>query len=151
MSSDISLTTCPVFSGIISLFSSATATFHAPSDPSGIYGMCHEQIWATESWWQGLACYDCVFVNTHPELDDMRGLDVVCILAFFSFTYCNKLYPCALVHWYSIIGEDHDEDTGMWIVSPNMVDGSPGVSIIHLDTIFHAAHLLPSFGQVHLA
>jgi len=39
----------------------------------------------------------------------------------------------------------------MWMVSPNMVDGSHGVSIIHLDTIFHAMHLLPSFGQAHLA
>jgi len=81
----------------------------------------------------------------------MRGLDVVRVLAFFSFTHRNKLYPCALVHWYSIIGDDPDEDTGMWMVSPDMVEGSPEVSIIHLDTIFRAAHLLPSFGQAHLA
>jgi len=76
----------------------------------------------------------------------MRGLDVVRILAFLSFTYHNKLYPCALVRWYSVIGEDFDEDTGMWMVMPDL----DNVSVIHVDTIFRAAHLLPIFGQAYL-
>ena len=116
-SSDVSLSACPVFSGAISLFASATASFHAPSDPSGIRGICHEQIRAIDSWWRGPARYDCALVTTRPELDGMCGLDVVRVLAFLSFIYCSKLYPCALVCWYSVVGEDYDEDTGMWIVT----------------------------------
>ncbi len=54
-SSDVSLSACPVFSGTLSLFSSATEFFYAPSDPSGIGGMRHEQIRATDSWWRGAA------------------------------------------------------------------------------------------------
>ena len=49
-SSDVSLSACPAFLGAISLFSSATASFYAPSDPSGIRGIRREQIRATDSW-----------------------------------------------------------------------------------------------------
>ena len=54
-SSDVSLSACPVFSGAISLFASATASFHAPSDPSGIRGIRREQIRAIDSWRHGPA------------------------------------------------------------------------------------------------
>jgi hypothetical protein len=145
-SSDVSLDACPVFLGVISLFSSATASFYAPSDPSGIRGICREQIRATDSWRGGPARYDCAFVNTHPELAGLRGLDVVRVLAFLSFTYHNKLYGCALVRWYSVIGEDYDEDTGMWMLTPDL----DNVSIIHVDTILRAGHLLPIFGHAYL-
>ena len=76
----------------------------------------------------------------------MHGLDVVHVLAFFSFTYRNKLYPCALVHWYLAIGEDCDEDTGMWMVTPDINN----MSVIHVDMIFRTAHLLPNFGHAYL-
>ncbi len=145
-SSDVSLSACPVFSGAISLFASATASFHAPSDPSGIRGIRREQIRAIDSWRRGPARYDCALVTTRPELDGMCGLDVVRVLAFLSFIYCSKLYPCALVCWYSVVGEDYDEDTGMWMVTPDI----DNVSVIHVDTIFRAAHLLPIFGHAYL-
>jgi hypothetical protein len=145
-SSDVSLSACPVFSGAISLFSSATASFYAPSDPSGIRGIRREQIRATDTWQHGPARYDCAFVSTRPDLDGMRGLEVVRVLALLSFTYRNKLYPSALVRWYSNIGDDYDEDTGMWMVTPDINN----LSIIHVDTVFHAAHLLPIFGHAYL-
>ena len=54
---------------------------------------------------------------------------------FFSFTHDNVEYPCALVHWFSHVG-DSDNCTGMWVVEPDTYDdGRPFTSIIHLDTI----------------
>ena len=72
--------------------------------------MHHEHIQATPSWWQGPACYDCVFVNSHSELEGMRGMDVVRILLLFSFSFKGITYPCAFICWFSIIDEEHDED-----------------------------------------
>lgn len=139
---------CPVLTGKISVFSSASATFYAPSDPSGITGMRREHIRAVPSWRRGPGRYDCVFINTHPELEGMRGLDVARVLLLFSFVFNNKIYPCALVHWFSLIHKERDEDTGMWMVRPDMAgDDSPAISVIHLDCIFRAAHLFPIFGQ----
>lgn len=144
-SSDVSLNACPTFSGDISVFPSAAATYYAPSDPSGVGGMRREHIRATSSWRQGPARYDCAFVNSRPQLEGMRGLDVVRILLFFSFEFKAVTYPCALVHWFSLVEEERDEDTGMWMIQPEVADGSPVVSVIHLDCIFRAAHLLPIF------
>jgi hypothetical protein len=146
-SSDVALSACPAFSGLISIVPSATISFYAPSDPSRIDGMRREQIQATDSWQGGPARHDCVLVNSRPNLDGMRGLDVARILAFFSFTHLNKVYPCALVHWYTVIGDACNENTGMWMVKPDMDNNAPVISIIHVDTIFRAAHLLPIFGR----
>jgi hypothetical protein len=78
----------------------------------------------------------------------MHGLDVIRVLLFFSFTFNDVTYPCALVCWFSLVGEECDEDTGMWVVQPEVTDGSsPVISIVHLDCIFHAAHLLPIYGN----
>ena len=148
-SSDVSLNACPIFFGKVSVFLSAVATYYAPSDPCGIGGMHREHIRATPSWRRGPARYDCVFVNSRPELEGMRGLDVVRILLLFSFPFKGITYPCALVHWFSIIGEEPDEDTGMWMVRPAATeDGQPEVSVIHLDCVFRAAHLLPIYGDI---
>ena len=146
-STKVSLHACPPFFGMISVFASAVANYHAPSDPCGIRGMHREHIRATPSWRQGPARYDCAFVNSKPELDGMRGLSVVRILLFFSFVFDGKTYPCALVHWFSSVAEECDEDTGMWIVQPEVEDGSPTISVLHLDCIFRAAHLLPIYSN----
>ena len=144
----MSLHACPPFAGMISVFASAAASYYAPSDPSGICGMRREHIRATPLWRQGPARYDCTFVNSKPELDGMRGLSVVRILLFFSFVFNDKTYPCALVRWFSPIGEERDEDTGMWMVQPEVEDdGSPTISVLHLDCIFRATHLLPIYGD----
>jgi hypothetical protein len=78
----------------------------------------------------------------------MRGLDVVRILLFFSLTFKGVTYPCALVHWFQTLEEEPDEDTGMWMVKPGVIDGgSPEISVIHLDCVVRAAHLLPFYGD----
>jgi hypothetical protein len=67
---------------------------------------------------------------------------------FFSFSFEGTLYPCALVHWYVRKDTSPDETTGMWIVEPEKGDdGEILATIIHLDTIVRAAHLLPIFGS----
>jgi hypothetical protein len=145
-STNVSLHACPPFTGVISVFASAAANYYAPSDPSGICGMRKEHIRATPSWRQGPARYDCAFVNSEPELDGINGLSIVRILLFFSFIFNGKTYPCALVRWFSLIAEERDEDTGMWMVQPEVEDnGSPSISVLHIDCILRAAHLLPIY------
>ena len=52
-------------------------------------------------------------------------------------------YPYALIHWFSHVGNKPDEDTGMWLVQPDSnADGSPAMSVIHLDTVVQAVHLI---------
>jgi hypothetical protein len=119
-----------------SVYTSAISMFHAPSDLSGIGGMQLEYIRATSSWQKGPPHYDCVFVNTDPALEGLRGLKVARVCLFFSFKFRNTTYPCALVHWMSQIGDRPNEETGMWVVEPNFnADGSRFVSVIHLDAI----------------
>jgi hypothetical protein len=53
-----------------------------------------------------------------------------------------------LVHWFSHVGDSPDENTGMWVVEPEILEnGTPHPSVIHLDTIFHAAHLIGVYGE----
>jgi hypothetical protein len=90
-------------------------------------------------------------VNSRPELEGMRSWDVVRVLLLFSFSLKGVTYPCALVHWFSTIDEERDEDTGMWMVQPMLTeDGLPDVSVVHLGCIFRAAHLLPIFGDARI-
>lgn len=138
----------PEFCGKISVYSSAVATFYAPSDISGIGGMRSERIRAIDEWRKGPGRYDCVFVNTDPSAQGMRGFDIARVRLFFSFKYEGKIYPCALVHWFSRVGESPDDNTGMWVVQSDVLeDGTYFASVIHLDTIFHAAHLIPIYGE----
>ena len=150
-SSEVPLAECPVFDGKIRVHNSALATFHAPSDPSGIGGMRREYIRAVPSWYKGPPRYDTAFLNRNPDLPGMRGMDVVRIQLLFSFHFGGTSYPCALVRWFATHGDQPDEDTGMWIVEPEVdIEGSPVVSIIHLDCIIRAAHLIGVFGTTPL-
>ena len=105
--------------------------------------MRREHIRAVISWRNAPGRYDTVFVNTDSSADGMRGLDVACVRLFFSFSHDGIEYPCAFVHWFSRVGNSPDDHTGMWVVQPD--DENPP-SIIHLDSIVRAAHLLPVFG-----
>ena len=131
----------------IRVFYSATATFRAPSDPSGIRSMRREQIRTAPSWRNGAPRYDCAFVNSGgSEEDPLHGLDVCRIFLFFTFVHKNTLYSCALIQWFSLISNEPDEDTGMWMVKPDIHrDGSRHLTIIHIDAIYRAAHLMPAF------
>ena len=131
--------------GRIHVFNSAVATFYAPSDISGITSMRREHIRATSSWRKGQARYDTVLVNSNPEVEGVRGFEVARVFLFFSFRHENKEYPCALIQWYSHVGSEPEEDTGLWMVEPGTDDaGDPHLAVIHLDSIYRAVHLLPA-------
>jgi hypothetical protein len=131
----------------VSVFHSALATFYAPSDISGMRGMTRECIHARPQWRKGSHRHDTIFVNSDPSLPGMRGLLIAHVMLFFSFQLRDVTWPCALVHWFSADDRLPDEDTGMWIVSPDKdVNGGPVLAVIHVDTILRAAHLLPVFG-----
>jgi hypothetical protein len=145
---DSSLTTdYPLIHSKISVFHSASATFYAPSDDSGIRGMRRERIRSTPSWRNKGPRHDCAFVVEDENLPGMRGLRVVRVKVFFSFTHEGTTYPCALVEWFKTAGRGPDADTGMWKVKPESVGNRRDASVLHLDTFFRSAHLLPVFGS----
>ena len=58
----------------------------------------------------------------------------------------QQVYPCALIQWYSYVGSEPDEDTGLWKTEPNVnANSGPCLGVIHVDAIFCAVHLLPVF------
>ena len=82
-SNSSSISALPTFYGMITIYPSAVATFHAPSDLSGIGGMRREHIRAVNSWRKGPSHYDTIFVNTDPSAEGMRGLNVAHVQPFF--------------------------------------------------------------------
>ena len=61
-------------------------------------------------------------------------------------------YSCALIHWFEATDNKPDEETGMWIVSPEYLeDESPHLAVVHVDCIFRAAHLIPVYGEKFVA
>ncbi|EMD34989.1 hypothetical protein CERSUDRAFT_66835 [Gelatoporia subvermispora B] len=147
VSSEVPLNMCPDFREKVYVYYSAAATYYAPSDPSGTQGMRREHIRTTPSWFGGGYRFDCVFVSLDGFDDSVNGRGVARIKLFMSFKYRRTIYPCALVHWYQVLGDGPDKQTGMWLVQPEYLtsDGSPYLAIIHLDTIERAAHLMPRF------
>jgi hypothetical protein len=78
----------------------------------------------------------------------MRGLDVGRVWLLFSFDFRGITYPCALIRWFSRLGDKPDANTGMWVVEPDSYDdGSPRESVIHLDCILRGAHLIGVYGE----
>ncbi|KAG1844111.1 hypothetical protein C8R48DRAFT_750903 [Suillus tomentosus] len=149
---DIPLAECPLYPGKISVFNSASSRFYAPSDLSGIGGMRVEHIRACPSWRNEYPRNDCVFVNTDSSLPGMQGLEVARVRAFFSFQYQGKVYPCAVIRWFDKVDDAADEDTGMWMVRPGFrANNTPEYAIIHIDTIYRAAHLIPLYGTEFLS
>jgi len=58
------------------------------------------------------------------------------VLLLFSFHYRNVYYPCALVQWFTPIGDEPCKNTGMWKVEPECDEhGDCLVGVIHLDRI----------------
>ena len=133
------------------MYHSAVATFRTPSNPSGPGGMYREAIRSTPQWTRGDIPgprRDCVFVDGgEPGARGMRGLLVARVYLFFKFSFANVEYPCALVHWYTRIGTEPNEPTGLWTVEPEYARGGHyrNMGVIHLDSIIRGAHLLPKF------
>ncbi|KAG1763973.1 hypothetical protein EV702DRAFT_1182667 [Suillus placidus] len=149
---EVPLLEFPHYRGRISVFNSASSTFHAPSDLSGIGGMKREHIRACPLWRNECARNDCVFVITDSNARRMLGMDVARVMAFFSLRQHGRPIPCAVVRWFNRVGNAPDPDTGMWMVKPAFsAQNTPHFAIIHIDTIFRAAHLLPVFGTVPLS
>jgi hypothetical protein len=146
-SADVPLHECPSFVGAISVFHSAVARFYAPSDLCGAGGMYCERIRSNPDWRGEYARYDTVFIETHAELNGMPGMAIGRVQLFFSFKFRAKVHSCALVHWFFPL-DNPDEDTGMWVVRPEFQgNGRRDLSIISLDCVARAAHLLPVYGS----
>lgn len=126
---------------------SATATFFAPSDPSGIGGMHREVIQVAPSWRNSDSRYDCVFVETDQEQHGMRGLHVAQIHLFFSFFFNKKLFSCALIHWFEKMDINPDPLTGMWVVEQDFQGHTPFLEVIHVNSTLYTAHLIPVYGD----
>ncbi|KAI0324376.1 hypothetical protein GY45DRAFT_1262927 [Cubamyces sp. BRFM 1775] len=126
----------------VHVFHSATATYYAPSDPSGSGGMHREHIRATPSWRKGPPRYDSVFLGRDPSAQGFRSLHAARVRAFLS------LLPCALVEWFSPVGDEPDVDTGLWVVEPDLdVNGRRELGVVHIETVLRSAHLIPVFGE----
>ncbi|KAH7906149.1 hypothetical protein BJ138DRAFT_1016682 [Hygrophoropsis aurantiaca] len=150
-SADVTLEQCPNFSGRIAVFHSAIARFYAPSDLCGAGGMRREYIRSNPSWRGDYVRRDTVFITTHSEDEGMYGMVVGRVYLFFSFSFCDSIYPCALVHWFVPIGGEADDQTGMWAVKPEFTaPGRRSLAVVHLDSIARAAHLLPVYGSAFL-
>jgi len=148
--SELSIHAYPPFSRRVSIFYNATATFCAPSDLSGLRCMCREIIQATP-WRNGQSRYDTVFINSDPSEEGIRGVKVARVLVFCSLWHEVKIYQCALIHWFSRVGDGPDEDIGLWVVKPDFDDdGKPDLAIIHIDTIIRAAHLIPVYDSQYI-
>lgn len=146
---DIPLELCPIFVGRIHVFHSAVARFFAPSDLCGAGGMYQERIRSNPRWRGECARHDTIFVQTGPDVGGMKNVVIGRARLFFSFTSGRTRYPCALVEWF-VPNDEVDEDTGMWIVTPEFEHNASGrrtLAIIHLDCIARAAHLIPVFGS----
>ncbi|KAJ7754298.1 hypothetical protein B0H14DRAFT_3096710 [Mycena olivaceomarginata] len=116
---------------------SAVATFYAPSDPSGIRGMCRERIRSTPTGRKHGPRRDC-------GKRGFRGMSVARVRLFFSFTHDGIDYPCALVGWFKKVGRSPDSETGMWIVEPEM----KGVG--YIPTGFRYTYSLDVFKSFHV-
>jgi hypothetical protein len=148
--SDVTLADLPPFTKFVSLHSSASSIFFAPSDPSGIHGMRKEQIRSTFDRRGGGSRQDCVLINTGGDPSGpLSGYSVARVLLLLSFTHAGERFPCALVWWYTLSDTSgrRDNDTGMWLVEHEFKGGEPHISVVHTDTIFRAVHLLPFFGK----
>jgi hypothetical protein len=135
----------PPIKSKISVFHSAVATFFSPSDPSGIHGMRRERIRSTPSWRGREKRHDCAFIVEDDSKPGIEGMSVVRVMLFFSFVFDGVFYPCALVEWFTKIGQD--PVTGLWMVTPDITHGKRDRTVLHVDSIVRGAHLLPVYGD----
>ncbi|KAI6039615.1 hypothetical protein EDC04DRAFT_2867920 [Pisolithus marmoratus] len=140
---DVPLDECPFYDGSVCTYNSVSLMFYAPSDMSGLHGMCCKHIHCFPTWRNEGHHYDCIFVITNAHMKGMLGLDVACVLCFFSFKHLGTEYPCAIICWFDCIG-DGPNNTGMWVVCTH---SAQDIAIIHIDTIYCAAQLIPVYAS----
>ncbi|KAI6037783.1 hypothetical protein EDC04DRAFT_2868601 [Pisolithus marmoratus] len=155
---DVPLDECPFYDGSVNVYNSVSNVYNSVSnvynsvsnvynsvDMSGLHGMCHEHIHCSPTWRNEGSHYDCVFVITNPHMKGMLGLDVACVLCFFLFKHLGTEYPCAVICWFDCVG-DGPNNTGMWVVH---MRNAQDIAIIHINTIYHAAQLIPVYASQH--
>ena len=138
------------FDGKIDIFHSAIATLFSPSDECGLHGMRREFIRSHPSWYGNhQPRHDTVFVVTDDDRPGMEGMLIARIHLFFSYfdDYLRENVPCALVSWFVPVGDQPDEVTGMWMVTPERIAGQTPLQVIHIESIARGSHLLPEFGK----
>ncbi|KAJ3980898.1 hypothetical protein F5890DRAFT_1575378 [Lentinula detonsa] len=150
---DVPIHSCPELAQdqCIFLHPSACATFFAPSDMSGLGGMRREHIRSVKSWRGGPARYDCVFMEGDSSGNGFSGLLVGRVFMFFRFTHQEQVFPCALIQWYSTVGNAPCDQTGLWIVEPDFnQEGLPSLEVVHVDCLYRSAHLIGVTGDTRL-
>ena len=79
----------------------------------------------------------------------MQGIYVGQVKLFLSFFLKGTKSCCALVDWFSCVGDSPDEDTGMWVIERDCdTDGHQISQVIDLDTVIQCAHLVGVYGPV---
>ena len=106
----------------ITIHTSAVATFHAPSDLSGIGGMKRACIHAVNHWRNSPGHYDTMFINTthNASFSSAHGfldLEVAHAHLFLSFVHEGVKYPCVLVHWFSRPSDVSSDIMGMSLIA----------------------------------
>ncbi|KAF9487693.1 hypothetical protein BDN71DRAFT_1485273 [Pleurotus eryngii] len=131
------------------IFHSAVATFYAPSDPCGRHGMYCERLRCTPNWRCEGPRRDCAFLVEDDGLPGWLGISVVRLRLLFSFKHIGVTYPCALVEWLDRVGQQPDPETGLWVVKPDLRGRNEDAfcTVVHLDGLLRAAHLVPVFGR----
>lgn len=123
-------------------------TFHDPYTPSASSNnnIRREHIRATPSGRRGSPRYDCILASNDPNIPGLQGLLVGQLKLLFSFSHDYTQHSCALVKWFSIHGDQPDEDTGLWVVTPDFLpSGDHLLGVIPLDSIVRSVHLIPVF------
>lgn len=133
----------------IRVFYSAVAHYYSPSDPCGGGGMIHARIRSNPNWMGRYPRYDTVLVAAEDGKPGMSGMTVARVKLFCEVVYKGEKYPCALVEWFARSTAEPDDNTGYWVVEPelNLETLERNVDVVHLDCIARPIHVLPVFGS----
>ena len=109
--------------------------------------MHSERIRAVKSWYHGAPWYDCIYIGKSDD-PGFKGLHVARVFVFFfSFKHDGIRYPCAVIQWFSAVGDAPCNQTGMWMVEPDFYQGRRVLAVVHLDAILWRAHLIGAAGK----
>jgi hypothetical protein len=136
----------PTFVGWFSVYASAKAIFHSPSDLAGPHGMHREVIRSTPLWYRSYERRDTVLVQVAGSANTFGGMAVGRVIRFLKFAHAGITYDAALLEWFDRVSDAPHPVTGMWEFAPSQVCGLKQMSIVRLDSIFRGCHLIPKYG-----
>ena len=96
----------------VSVVTTATSMYFAPSNRSGTTGYTKELIHAMTSYRKKFPYYDTIFVRMGLA-PGPHGLSMAQLHVLFSFTIKGIRRKVALIEWFSYVGNSSDKDTGM--------------------------------------